>query len=85
MVESKGEAREGKVLLQPLSDPASDASSVALKLDTPQRFADCLHVRGCTNPGYCMGFETNEVSWRSVQVCNQLESWILFTLVLSSI
>lgn len=28
------------------------------------------------DPGYCAGFETGGVSWRGVQVCDHLGSWV---------
>lgn len=60
-MEPKGEVREGKVLLQPLADSGSDASSLTLKPESAQSFVDCLYVRGRVEPGYCAGFETGGV------------------------
>lgn len=57
MARPKGEVREGKVLLQHLTDPGSDASPVTLKSESALSFASCLHVRDCVDLGYCAGFE----------------------------
>lgn len=56
--------RAGKVLLQPLANTASDASSLSLKPESAQSFAHCLHVRGCVDAGYCADLETSGVFWR---------------------
>ena len=61
---AKGEVRAGKVLLQPLADPASDANSVSLKPESAQSFAHCLHMRGCVDADCCTDLETGGVSWR---------------------
>lgn len=69
------ETREkGKSCHSPLDDPASDATSVALKPESARSFADCPHVRGCVDLGYCAGFETGGVSWKGVPLCDHLGS-----------
>lgn len=54
--------RGGKVLLLPLADSGSDASSVTLKPASAQSSGDCLHVRGRVEPDCCAGFETGGIS-----------------------